>query len=71
MKLKIYLIKLINFYQRHASPFLGANCVFYPSCSEYAKAAIEKYGAGRGVGLAILRLLRCHPWQETHFDPVK
>ncbi|MFH1608826.1 MAG: membrane protein insertion efficiency factor YidD [Patescibacteria group bacterium] len=46
-------------------------CVFYPSCSDYAKQAIEKYGIFRGFLLAIKRILRCHPWQKKHLDLLK
>ena len=63
-------IKLINFYQKHISVFLKPSCVFFPSCSEYAKQAIEKYGVLKGIYLGSLRILRCHPWQKNHIDPV-
>ena len=70
MKLKIYLQKLINFYQRYISVFLKPSCVFYPTCSEYTKQAIKKYGALKGIYLGFLRILRCHPWQKNHIDPI-
>ncbi|OGI66143.1 membrane protein insertion efficiency factor YidD [Candidatus Nomurabacteria bacterium RIFCSPLOWO2_01_FULL_39_18] len=69
MKLKTYSIKLINFYQKFLS--LPNKCVFYPSCSEYTKQAIEKYGVVHGIRLGFFRILRCHPWQKNHIDPVK
>ncbi len=69
MKLKIYLIKLINFYQKFLSP--RNKCVFYPTCSEYTKQAIEKHGALKGIYLGFLRIFRCHPWQKNHIDSVK
>ena len=68
MKLKTYLVKLINFYQKFLSPV--NKCVFYPTCSEYTKQAIEKYGALKGVYLGCRRILRCHPWQKNHIDLV-
>ena len=71
MKLKILLIKLINFYQRKISFFKKPSCVFYPTCSEYTEQAVKKYGVLEGVYLGILRILRCHPWQKNHIDPVK
>lgn len=71
MKLKIYLIKLINFYQRNISVFKKPSCVFYPSCSEYAKEAVQKYGVLKGSRLSLLRILRCHPWQKNHIDTLK
>ena len=81
MKLKIFSTKLINFYQKFLSPikktfiyigFLGNNsCVIYPTCSEYTKEAVEKHGFLKGFYLGFLRILRCHPWQKNHIDPVK
>ena len=68
MKLKISFIKLINFYQKFLSP--SNKCVFYPSCSEYAKQAMKKYGAFKGAYFGFLRILRCHPWQRNHIDPL-
>jgi hypothetical protein len=71
MRLKTYLIKLIDFYQKNISIFKKPSCVFYPTCSEYAKTAIDKYGPIKGVCLFFKRILRCHPWQKNHIDPVK
>ncbi|MBI3888337.1 membrane protein insertion efficiency factor YidD [Candidatus Nomurabacteria bacterium] len=68
MKLKQYSIKLISFYQKFLSP--RNKCVFYPTCSEYTKQAIEKYGALKGIYLGFRRILRCHPWQKNHIDPL-
>jgi putative membrane protein insertion efficiency factor len=52
------------------SPLFGSVCRFYPSCSQYAIAALGKYGLTKGLGLAVKRLLRCHPWNPGGFDPV-
>ncbi len=71
MKLKIYSTKLINFYQKNISIFLRPSCVFYPTCSEYTRQAIEKYGLLKGCYLGFLRILRCHPWQKNHIDPIR
>lgn len=71
MKSKQFLIKFINFYQRNISVFLKPSCVFFPSCAEYAKEAINKYGAFKGIRLAFLRILRCHPWQKNQIDLLK
>lgn len=71
MKLKTYFIKLIDFYQKNVSPLKKPSCVFYPTCSEYTKQAIDKYGALRGSYLGVKRILRCHPWQKNHLDPLK
>ncbi|MGI8518523.1 MAG: membrane protein insertion efficiency factor YidD [Acidimicrobiia bacterium] len=61
---------LIVLYQRLLSPQLGANCRFRPTCSQYAREAVEIHGAFRGSSLALRRLLRCHPWHEGGYDPV-
>ena len=64
------LIALIRVYQLFLSPLLGNHCRFYPSCSQYAREAIERHGVSRGVWLAIRRVLRCHPWHPGGVDPV-
>jgi uncharacterized protein len=69
--MKRALIVCINFYQKKISPLKKSSCVFYPTCSEYARQAVEKYGALRGAFLAARRILRCHPWQKNHLDPLK
>ncbi|MFA6520109.1 MAG: membrane protein insertion efficiency factor YidD [Candidatus Paceibacterota bacterium] len=71
MKLKTFFLKLINFYQKNISVLKKPSCVFYPTCSEYTKQAIEKYGVLKGIFLGFLRILRCHPWQKNHIDPLK
>ena len=66
-----FFIRLIQFYQTSISPFLPARCRFTPTCSQYAREAIEKYGAAKGGWLAFRRLLRCHPFNKRdRFDPV-
>jgi hypothetical protein len=65
-----FLILLIRGYQLIVSPWLGSNCRFYPSCSEYAQMAISEHGVVRGLSLSIKRLFRCHPWHPGGFDPV-
>jgi len=61
---------VIGAYQRVISPLFGQRCRFYPSCSSYAREAIEIHGAGRGSWLALRRLGRCHPFHPGGFDPV-
>jgi len=70
MILKKLFLKLIKLYQKFLSPLKRPSCVFYPTCSNYAQEAIEKYGAAKGMVLAVRRILRCHPWQKIKFDPV-
>jgi len=64
------LVSLIRLYQYLFRPLLGANCRFAPSCSEYAREAIEKHGAVRGTLLAARRVSRCHPYHSGGYDPV-
>jgi len=64
------LLALIRAYQYLLRPLLGANCRFYPSCSDYAREAVEKYGALKGAWLALRRISRCHPYHPGGFDPV-
>jgi len=61
---------LIRLYQWTVSPLLGPRCRFYPSCSQYALEAIERFGLLRGMGLGLWRLLRCNPWNHGGYDPV-
>ncbi len=68
--MRAVLIALIRAYQWFISPLLGPHCRFYPSCSQYAREALERHGALRGSGLALRRLLRCHPWHPGGVDPV-
>lgn len=67
---KIFIF-LIKFYQKAISPFLGRTCRFYPTCSEYTKQAVEKYGALKGLYLGLVRILKCHPFHKGGYDPLK
>lgn len=68
--MKTLLLAFIRAYQYLLRPMLGSNCRFYPSCSDYAREAIERHGAFRGTWLAIRRVARCHPYHPGGFDPV-
>lgn len=68
--MKKLLLLLVKFYQEFISPLKPPSCRYVPTCSEYAREAIEKYGSCRGSWLAIKRLLRCHPWHKGGYDPV-
>ena len=61
----------LRFYKRAISPFLPSACRYYPTCSEYMLNAVEKYGVVKGMRLGIGRLLRCHPFHEGGYDPVR
>jgi hypothetical protein len=60
----------VRAYQWTIRPLIGANCRFWPSCSEYAVDALRSHGALRGSGLAARRILRCNPWCDGGYDPV-
>jgi len=64
-------IGLIRLYQLFLSPLFAPCCRFYPSCSEYALTAIRRHGPLRGLGMALGRLVRCHPLHPGGYDPVK
>jgi len=68
--MKLLLLALVRAYQYLIRPMLGSNCRFYPSCSDYAREAIERHGALRGTWLAVRRVARCHPYHPGGFDPV-
>lgn len=68
--MKTLLLLLLRGYQLGISPFLGQNCRFYPSCSNYAAEAIREHGAAKGGFLAAKRLCKCHPWHPGGLDPV-
>lgn len=68
--MKKLLILPIRLYQRYISPMLPPACRYTPTCSQYAIEAIEKHGPVKGLYLAIRRILRCHPWGGSGYDPV-
>ena len=69
--MKGILLFVIRFYRSCISPFLPPMCRYQPTCSAYAMEAIERYGARRGGWMAVRRILRCHPWHEGGYDPVR
>ena len=64
------LLKMISFYQYGISPFLGPNCRYTPTCSQYTYEAILEHGAIKGTYLGIRRILRCNPFHKGGYDPV-
>ena len=64
------LLKTLAFYQKSISPALGRRCRYLPTCSEYAKTAVQRFGVWRGVTMTVGRLLRCQPFGSSGFDPV-
>lgn len=72
--MKRILVSIIKWYQKNISLFFetkGIRCKYEPSCSEYSKQAIEKYGAVKGILLSIKRILKCNPFSKGGYDPVK
>jgi putative membrane protein insertion efficiency factor len=69
--MKKLILWIIDFYRLGISPLKPPVCRFVPSCSLYAKEAILKYGVLKGIGLALLRLLRCNPFHSGGWDPVR
>ena len=72
--MKKLLICIINWYQKHISVWFASkqiHCKYYPTCSEYAKQAIEKYGVLKGIFLSGWRFLRCNPFSKGGYDPLK
>jgi putative membrane protein insertion efficiency factor len=65
------VVAALSFYKRFLSPFVPAACRYRPTCSEYMLEAVEKYGVRRGVWMGTMRLLRCHPFHQGGFDPVR
>ena len=68
--LALPLIALVRFYQLCISPLKPPTCRFTPTCSSYAIQALRKHGPIRGLYLTIRRLMRCHPWGGSGYDPV-
>ena len=66
-KIAIFFIKM---YKNLISPWLPSSCRFYPTCSQYAMEALEKYGFLKGSLLSLKRILKCHPFHLGGFDPV-
>ncbi|WP_105102588.1 membrane protein insertion efficiency factor YidD [Microbulbifer pacificus] len=63
-------IRLIHFYRLVASPWVGNQCRFYPTCSHYSEQAFETHGFCKGGYLTLLRLIKCHPWHPGGLDYV-
>ncbi|KGO14685.1 membrane protein insertion efficiency factor YidD [Clostridium botulinum] len=69
--MKNLLICIIKMYRKYISPLKRPSCRFYPTCSQYSMEAIEKYGALKGTLISIKRILKCHPFNEGGYDPLK
>ena len=69
--MKLIIIFFIKIYKRFISPIIPDSCRFYPSCSQYAIDAVEKYGALKGGMMTAYRIVRCNPFNKGGYDPVK
>ncbi len=72
--MKKILLKLIKLYKKFISPIFqsnGTHCKYYPTCSEYTKQAIEKYGCIKGSLKGIIRIIKCNPFSKGGYDPLK
>jgi len=69
--MKYVLIFFIKIYRNYISPLKGPTCRFYPTCSQYALEAVEKYGFFKGAYLSLKRILKCHPFHPGGYDPLK
>lgn len=68
--LALPIIGTLRLYQLAISPWLGSNCRYQPTCSQYAIEAFRKHGVAKGGSLAVRRIGRCHPWGASGYDPV-
>lgn len=68
--MKSIIIMMIDAYRKLLSPLLPSSCRFTPTCSGYARTAVERFGACKGSVLALKRILRCNPWNPGGYDPV-
>ena len=68
--MKTLLICLVKFYQKFISPVCSGCCRYRPTCSEYMIEALKEHGVIKGTYLGIRRILRCHPWGGSGYDPV-
>jgi hypothetical protein len=65
------IVAILRLYKLAISPMLPSACRYYPSCSDYMRQAVEKYGPVRGLWMGIKRIARCHPFHQGGLDPVR
>ena len=65
------VLLIIKIYRKFISPLKQPCCKYYPTCSVYARDAVSRYGVFKGVAMAVWRLLRCNPFSNGGYDPVK
>ncbi len=65
-----FLVVLVDFYRYFISPIFPSSCRYTPTCSNYMREALQKWGPIQGLGLGIKRIARCNPWGGSGYDPV-
>jgi putative membrane protein insertion efficiency factor len=65
------VIAALSLYKKFFSPLLPSACRFYPTCSEYMRESVERFGVSRGIWMGLKRHARCHPFHAGGFDPVR
>jgi putative membrane protein insertion efficiency factor len=68
---KSFVLFLIRLYQTAVSPLLPMACRHIPTCSQYTKQAVDRFGVRRGGWMGIKRICRCHPWGSFGYDPIE
>ena len=68
--MRLVLVAFIRLYQIILSPLLGSNCRHQPTCSVYGIESLKEWGAWKGLGLTLRRIVKCHPWGTSGIDPV-
>ncbi|MFH1552706.1 MAG: membrane protein insertion efficiency factor YidD [Candidatus Omnitrophota bacterium] len=69
--IKKVLLTCLGVYKKAISPYVPRSCRYTPTCSEYAREAVEAFGVLKGLRVSILRVLRCHPFSRGGYDPVE
>ncbi|WP_185856054.1 membrane protein insertion efficiency factor YidD [Blattabacterium cuenoti] len=69
--IKNFLLKSIKFYQIGISPWIGKNCRYFPTCSDYMIQALKKYSIFLALFIVFKRIIRCQPWGKSGYDPIK
>lgn len=66
----LIFLSIIYMYQNLISPLIPARCRYTPTCSQYSKESIKKHGPFKGIVLTFKRIIKCHPWGGSGYDPI-
>jgi len=66
----LIFLSIIYIYQNLISPLIPARCRYTPTCSQYSKESIKKHGPFKGIVLTFKRIIKCHPWGGSGYDPI-